>query len=462
MDNRARAIMSFVGILKAGCAYVPMDPSDALPRIESILTRCAPRVLLVTGSDTDEMVETLRARGALRGTSVGRLDTVGPSPTDLFDFEPAHYDVRPEDTAYILFTSGSTGEPKGVPITHDNVRRFIEWVVEYFQLGPDDRLSGHSNVTFDMSTLDIWASFAAGAELHPVPASAQMLPRQIVAFMRERDLTFWFSVPSVLAFVARFDGLPDDALPALRHVVWGGDVFPPPSLAYWRRKLPRAAFTNVYGPTEATVASTYYRLPADFDDTRDVPIGRALPGEEILLLDTEGAPVPEGEMGEIHIKGVGVSQGYWKDPERTRASFVPDPTSSDPEARIYRTGDLGRLDAEGNLHFLGRSDFQIKSAGYRVEPGEVESALLQLPDIGACAVVPVPTDGFEGAVIGCAYVPSNGTPVPPRAVKAQLSGLLPRYMIPSRWMPMEELPISDRGKLDRIGVRSLFLQEPRP
>lgn len=372
MSNRARAIVSFVGILKSGCAYVPLEPRHPAHRLDAILRRCKPRVLLVSGPGWEDTVEELRRRGALNGTSVGRLDTVACPTNEPYEIEPTTYDVKPDDIAYVLYTSGSMGEPKGVPITHAHVRRFIQWAVEYFELGPADRLSGCSDLTFDMSTLDIWATFAAGAELHPVPKEAQILPQQIVSFMRERALTFWFSGPSILKFVSRFDALPEDWLPSLRHLVSGGDALSSRSVNYWKRKLPDTSFTNLYGSTETTVASTYYRVSRLFEDeTADVPIGRALPGEEILLLDEEGRLVGLGEVGEVHVRGVGLSEGYWKDPERTAEAFIPDPTSDDPEARVYRTGDLGRWDEEGNLHFLGRAGSRIKPAGHRVEPGDV-------------------------------------------------------------------------------------------
>lgn len=457
MSNRARAIVSFVGVLKAGCAYVPLDPRAPLPRLESIIRRARPRVLLVSGTGWEESVEALRTRGALRGTSVGRLDTVAcPSPSS-FELEPAHYDVHPDDTAYVLFESDGGTEPKGVAVTHDSVRRLAEWAVEYFQLGPTDRLSGHAHLTYEMSALDIYAAFAAGAELHPVPSKAQVLPQQIISFMRERKLTFWFSVPSLLSFVARFDALPEGWLPSLRHLVWSGDVFPPKSLMYWKRRLPHAALTNLYGRSETTVASTYFRLPPDFDaELSEVPVGRPVPGNEVLLLDDEMRPVESGEVGRIHVRGAGVSRGYWNDPDRTRTAFVQDPASPDREALLYRTGDLGRWDEEGNLHLLGRADFRIRSAGRAIEAAAVENALLRMPEIGACAVVPVPNG--NGDSIGCAYVASNGAAVPPRAVETRLQDVLPGHMIPGRWMRVHELPVR-RGKLDRPGLRRMFMQD---
>ncbi len=465
VPKSARAITSFIGILKAGCTYVPLDPRNPAARTASILRRSAPRILLVSNDEPSaRALRDLDALRALAGVQVVRLESLAMEDDIPFKGDEPAEDRAVggaclQDPAYILFTSGSTGEPKGVPISHANVRPLVEWALEWFDLGPRDRLSGHASLTFDLSTLDIYAAFAAGAELHPVPDHLSLLPHRLVEFIQRRGLTFWFSVPAQLAYVSRFDALPEGGVPSLRHVAWCGDALSPSVLGYWRRRLPGVAFSNLYGPTETTVASSCYRVPDDFDEgARDIPIGRALPGEKLLVLDSRLRPVADGETGDLWIGGAGLSAGYWRDPDRTRHAFVPDPTTDDPSARIYRTGDVARRDAAGDLHFLGRSDFQIKTAGYRVEPGEVEHALLGVPGVVDCAVVPVPTNGFEGTSIGCAYVSSErSVSVEPHAVRSALAGQLPSYMIPTRWMALDELPVGPRGKVDRSRIRDLFV-----
>jgi amino acid adenylation domain-containing protein len=365
--------------------------------------------------------------------------------------------VGPGDLAYILFTSGTTGSPKGVPITHASVYAFIDWAVRHFGLGPDDRLSGHTALTFDLSTFDIYATFAAGAELHQVPKRARLMPHDVATFIQERRLTLWFSVPSQMAYIARFDALVGKNLTSLRHVVWCGDVLPTPSLIYWKHRLPGATFTNLYGPTEATVASSYYTVPNDFDDpTASIPIGTACEGEELLVLDEQLARVADGEIGDIHIRGVGLSPGYWRDPERTAAAFLQDPQATNGSGRLYRTGDRGRRGPDGLVHFLGRADFQIKASGYRIEPAEVENAILRLDEIAACAVVSVKVDDFSGSGVGCAYVLANGTPLRVGEIKKRLADTLPPYMVPTRWLAVDELPLDSRGKVDRARARALL------
>ena len=458
----ALAVAAFIGVLKAGCAYVPLDPKDGGVRRAHMLKSCEPCVLLAAGCAA-EVVENLEDRNALGDTRVGWLGE-GDAPrvasftmADVEAREPTapSIDPDPDRLAYILFTSGTTGRPKGVPIRHASVRAFIDWAVGYFELGPDDRLSGHTALTFDLSTFDIYAALAAGGELHQLSDRSRLNPHEVPAFIEERELTMWFSVPSQLSYIARFDALLGRTLETLRHVAWCGDVLSPPSLAYWREKAPHVSFTNLYGPTEATVASSYYRVPADHDPLDDVPIGVACPGEEILVVDEGLRPVPDGEVGDICIRGVGLSPGYWRDAERTREVFLDGP-GGNGDGRLYRTGDRGRRRADGVITFLGRSDFQIKTAGYRVEPGEVESAVRQLPEVAACAVVPVPSSGFEGSTVGCAYVAANGSPLRAGQAKKRLTDSLPSYMIPSRWLMLDELPTNDRGKIDRVRLQKLM------
>lgn len=464
MPNSPVAVASLIGALKAGCAYVPLDPSGGMVRIADMIRQCEPRVLLSGGCSPD-VVDDLASPGALGSAVRGWL---GPDdPPRRVDFtlpdieaaspEAVPSDVGPDDLAYILFTSGTTGSPKGVPITHASAYAFIDWAVRHFELGPDDRLSGHTALTFDLSTFDIYATFAAGAELHQVPKRACLLPHGVANFIQEKRLTLWFSVPSQMAYVARFDALDGKDLKSLRHVVWCGDVLSTPSLVHWKQRLPGVTFTNLYGPTEATVASSYYTVPHDFDDpTAAIPIGTACEGEELLVLDEQLARVPDGETGDIHIRGVGLSPGYWRDPERTAAAFLQDPLATNGSGRLYRTGDRGRRGPDGLVHFLGRADFQIKTAGYRVEPAEVENAILQLQEIAACAVVPVQVDDFNGSAVGCAYVPSNGSPLRVGEIKKRLSDRLPGYMVPTRWLVLEELPVDSRGKIDRARARALL------
>ena len=236
-----------------------------------------------------------------------------------------------------------------------------------------------------------------------------MLPPKLSEFIRSTRLTQWFSVPSVMALLARTTPCAPDSFPHLRRIIWCGEVMANAALAYWMQRVPQATFTNLYGPTEATIASSYYRVVKPPSDAREaVPIGEPCPGEELLILDDELGPVPLGDIGHLYIGGVGLSPGYWQDDAKTREAFLPDPRPSREGRRIYRTGDLARVGPDGLVYFLGRQDSQVKTRGHRVELGEIEAALAGLEGLKEFAVVGVPSDGFEGTSICCAYARLEG------------------------------------------------------
>lgn len=459
MPKSPMAIAAIVGIYKADCVYVPLDPSSPAARLSKVIAACETRWILAAGTGAkvlDELLAQGRPRSAL---VIGWMDTDhGGDFVPQFSLDDMRnrsraslkYEHRRYDAAHILFTSGSTGTPKGVVITHANVIEFIAWANRYFDIGPEDRISGHPPLHFDLSVFDIFGSFAAGAQLHLVPAEASLLPNKLAEWMRASQLTQWFSVPSALHYMAKFAVVRFNDFPSLKRLLWCGEVLPTASLMYWMKRLPHTRFTNLYGPTETTIASSYYTVPQCPQDERiAIPIGKGCSGEELLVLDAEFQPVPPGEVGDLYIRGSGLSPGYWRDPEKTREVFLQDPRSVDPAARMYKTGDLARVGENGLVYFLGRTDSQIKSRGYRIELGEIEAALNTLDSLGECAVVAVPTDGFEGNTICCAYVPSADSDVTPVKLRTELGKILPNYMVPSHWMAFSELPKNANGKIDR-------------
>jgi acyl-coenzyme A synthetase/AMP-(fatty) acid ligase len=230
---------------------------------------------------------------------------------------------------------------------------------------------------------------------------------------------------------------------------------PTPTLIYWMQRLPHVQCTNLYGPTEATIASSYYTVPAvPAHDRAPIPIGTACSGEQLVVLDEQRAPAPVGEIGDLYIAGEGLSPGYWKDPDKTAAVFVPD--HADPSRLLYRTGDLARVDGEGLIYFLGRSDSQIKSRGYRIELGEIETALNALPYVAECAVVGVDSGGFEGTLICCAFALAPDSDASPVSIRRALTASLPSYMLPARWKAYGQLPKNANGKIDKRTIRESF------
>ena len=463
-------IACLLGVLKADAAYVPLDPAGPPARLARMLEACGCHSIVATRQTAAQLRATLACATLERRPLLGWLDAGAPPDEELAPaFTAADLPGLPAnapasmnhdtDLAHILFTSGSTGQPKGVMITHYSVLRFLEWAATCFRLGPGDRASQHPPLHFDLSTFDVFGTLGAGAELHLIPHALNLLPHKLAQLIRRSRLTQWFSVPAVLNLMAKFDLVRQGDFPELRRVLWCGEVLPTPTLIYWMRRVPHARFTNLYGPTETTIASSHYTVPhCPAHAHEPIPIGTACAGEELLILDAALQPVATGATGDLYIRGVGLSPGYWRDPQRTASVFLPYRTENGVEERIYRTGDLARRGTDGLIYFSGRSDHQIKSRGYRIELGEIETALSALPELRESAVVAVQSAGFEGWMICCAYVPAPGRSLDPQFLRQRLARVLPGYMLPAHWLRCDALPRNANGKTDRPVLRRRFLE----
>lgn len=450
------AIVSMLATLKAGGVYVPLDIASPAVRVQHIIDSAEPRVVLAAQAAA-KLAGELNIKGEL-GCVQGELQDAQFGVKDVAERDDTAHPATtaPEDPAHILFTSGSTGVPKGVVITHAMVSAFLDWALPYFGHRPGDRISGHPPLHFDLSTFDIYGTLSSGGELHLVGPNV-LLPAHLARFIREAELTQWFSVPSTFAYMVKGNAIEENDFPSLERVVWCGEVLAPAVLAHWMRRVQKPSYTNLYGPTEATIASSYFTVEDPPRDTSvPIPIGEPCKGEDIVVLDEHLQAVPTGEIGELCIAGAGLSPGYWRDEEKTSAAFVIRP---DTGQRVYRTGDLGRGDEQGILHYAGRLDSQIKSRGYRIELGEIETALSAVEGVGECAIVAVPSEGFEGAAICCAWSAKPGAELEPPTLRKALSESLPSYMLPAKWLHLPELPRNVSGKIDRRGLKERFAQE---
>ncbi|MGD1073177.1 MAG: Pls/PosA family non-ribosomal peptide synthetase [Bryobacteraceae bacterium] len=432
------AYISILGILKAGAAYVPIDPEYPVDRMAWILEDCTASAL-VTVADV--------ACPAFHGAVV-RIDAQGgeiagenPAPLPHDDSSAGSRDL-----CYVIYTSGSTGRPRGVMVEHRNVCHLVKAEAGIFGVRRDDRVYQGAPLSFDLSVEEIWLAFGAGATLVAVTPETTRAGPDLSRQLAELGVTVLSSVPTLLAMLN-----PEvENLPALRLLILGGEACSSPLIARWVR--PGRRIVNTYGPTEATVIATY----ADVFPGKPVTIGRAVPGYHVYLLDDELRPVPRGETGEICIGGAGVARGYRGLPDETDARFVPDPFALAQEgARMYRSGDMGSLDAAGNIQFMGRADGQVKLRGYRVELGEIESALLRDQSVGAAACALRENARGEAQLIGY-VVPRNGHVPDGERLRSQLRTWLPAWMVPSLIESVGDLPRLPSGKLDRAS-----LPEPR-
>jgi amino acid adenylation domain-containing protein len=450
-----RAIAALYGIMKAGAVYVPIDPKAPLARASMIAADCTASALVTTPDRAPDLL------GALGDHRPDCVLLVGGEPgakhlsVPSFAYEEAtrdqdasdpHVPVIDSDLAYILYTSGSTGVPKGVMLTHRHALTFVEWCASSIGAGPDDRFSSHAPLHFDLSVFDLYVAAHGRASVALVPEAGAFFGIVLARFIRDESITVWYSVPSALMLLARAVPEPD-SLRSLRAVVFAGEVYPTKHLRELRALVPHAALWNLYGPTETNVC-TYYRVDDLPDDDRTIPIGHACENTEVFALRDDGGPAEVGEEGELYVRGSAVMRGYWGRPERSAEVLVPDPLAQQPRGLVYRTGDLVRLRPDGDYDFIGRRDHQIKSRGYRIELGEVEVVLSTHPQLLEAVAVPVPHETWGTSIVAYA-VPSDGAAVTEAELVRFVAGRLPRYMIPSHVRLVAELPRTSTGKVDR-------------
>ena len=455
LEKSLESLVAIYGAMKARAAYVPIDPLVPASRLAFIVEDCGIRHL-ITGPAKAGQVRRLTAASKRLECLIGLGLDEGPALRSIPWREvwqaPAAVSLRRQgtelDLAYILYTSGSTGKPKGVMHSHRSALSFVHWAVAEFAVGAGDRLSNHAPFHFDLSVFDVFAAAAAGASMVVVPEDVAKFPVSLAELISDEKLTVWYSVPYALIQLAHKGGLASRDLGALRAVLFAGEPFPPKHLRRLMELLPRASFFNLYGPTETNVCTVYPLPPGAAWNDEPVPIGRPCANTELVVVGTDGEEAPAGEPGELLVRGPSTMQGYWGRPELTAEAFSNRSLEPPREERFYRTGDLVRSDAEGNYHFLGRRDRQIKLRGFRIELDEIEGALLAHEDVEQAAVYLAAGDDGS-ASIEAAVVCAPGSTAGSESLTAHLSKLLPPYAVPSRILTAEQFPRTSTGKLDR-------------
>nr|UNQ78286.1 amino acid adenylation domain-containing protein [Microbispora sp.] len=420
-DKSAQTVAAMQAVLRLGAAYVPVSASTPVARVRLLLGDCAARAVCIDDSTAARLPEL--------GSAPSWLDITEP-PTG--SSRPVSTPVTADDLAYILYTSGSTGTPKGVCVSHGNARAFVDWAIEELRPTPADRFANHASFSFDLSVLDLYAALATGASVHLVRSDFAYAPQRLVAFLHEREISVWYSVPTALMLMQRGGLLGRPAPERLRAVLFAGEPFPIEHLRPLAAWSP-ARLLNLYGPTETNVCTFHEVHPDDLARDRPPPIGRAASGDTVWVETPEGKPAEPGDEGELLVEGPTVMLGYWGQPRHHGP---------------YRTGDIVRVLADGTLDYVGRRDQTVKIRGHRVGLGEVEAVIGAHPSVDEVAVV-VAGSGLEARLVSF-VVPVPGHTPTVLSVKRHCSERLPAYMVVDELRIAAELPRTDNGKIDRI------------
>jgi D-alanine--poly(phosphoribitol) ligase subunit 1 len=448
IKKSVNAITSILSILKADCAYVPLDVTSPGRRLQDVLDATRARIVLVDDESAARFRELVPDHAQLELVNMDEVPTTSNAPIACRNLSI--------DVAYTLFTSGSTGTPKGVMISHDMITDYIDWCVETYALDENDVIANHAPLYFDNSTFDLYTAFKVGASLHLVHDELNVIMTKMIPWIRERGITTFFCVPSVMTILQKSGRLKPDSFPRLRHLIAAGEVLHPDVLREWMLLYPGVQFTNMYGPTEITVDCTFHVVPSlPGPDETAIPIGKPRTNMEVFVMREDGslADAP-GSEGEIVVRGRSVAYGYLNDPERTRAAFIQNPRHDVFPDRLYRTGDLARIADDGSFLFIGRRDQQIKYMGNRIELGEIESVLLKIDGIVDGVVLfndsPVVSEKCIAALVCLA----DGTTK--AQVAAALEERLPGYMVPRKIGVSDALPRTPNGKADRRAALELL------
>ncbi|MCM1185175.1 MAG: AMP-binding protein [Lachnoclostridium sp.] len=443
MRKSPKEVTAFFGVVTGGCFYVPIDEEMPSGRIQLILNNVQ-SPLIICDRDTLEMAKTFD----IKEGELALYDEMAQEKEDASALEEIYKKAIDTDPIYIVFTSGSTGIPKGVAACHRSVIDYVEQLSELLDFDENTVFGNQAPLYFDACLKELYPTIKFGATAYLIPRNLFSMPVALVEYLNTHKINTICWVVSALTMVSAFDTFSIVKPEYLHTVAFGSEVFPIKQFRIWRKALPDAVFTNLYGPTEGTGMCCYYRVEREFADDEVIPVGRPFPNREILLLTEEGKQAQEGGEGEICIRGTSLTLGYYNDPVRTAEAFVQNPLNTAYPELIYKTGDIGRYNEAGELVFVSRKDYQIKHMGHRIELGEIEVNVDMLEGIHMAACI---YDAKKVKIV--LYFVGEMTE---KELLAVLKTKLPRYMVPNKIIRLEQMPFTANGKIDRVTLKKNY------
>ncbi|MBP3593346.1 MAG: amino acid adenylation domain-containing protein [Lachnospiraceae bacterium] len=445
MNKHPKTITAFFGVINSGNFYVPIDEEMPRVRIDLILDNLKPRAI-ICDAQTVEIAKDFKFDGELY--LYDELIQTAVNEEGLTDVRAKAIDTDP---IYVVFTSGSTGIPKGVVACHRSVLDYIEQLSETLEFNEETVFGNQTPLYFDACLKELYPTLKFGATTYLVPKSLFMFPIKLVEFLNEHKINTICWVVSALTMISAFGAFKKVVPQYLHTIAFGSEVFPIKQFRIWRETLPNAKFTNLYGPTEGTGMCCYYKVNRDFELDEAIPVGRPFKNTEIILLDENNKRAADGEPGEICIRGTSLTMGYYNNPEKTAEAFVQNPLNTAYPELIYRTGDIGKYNEYGELVFVSRKDYQIKHMGHRIELGEIEVNVNMLEEIKLSGCI---YDTEKGKIV-LYYVGDMETGELTKILREKL----PRYMIPNYIEKLEEMPLTPNGKINRVFLKEKYKKD---